>query len=171
MGKKRREAWGRIGLSKEEMEERREGREAEEISREWIERLEEKEEEERKKRIEESRYNKHYKEIRTTVKPGYLKGRRKKKQRNTIARYRCGNETRDGRHWEEAEGRRCRICKEKEEDWTHILKECEATKEEIELRELMDENGGGYEKMKRINRQREESRMANKEVEGERGQG
>lgn len=56
-----------------------------------------------------------------------------------IARYRCGNETRGERHWEKEEEKRCRICKEKVEDWSHILKECEATKEVIEFRDLMDE--------------------------------
>ena len=64
--------------------------------------------------------------------------------------FRCGNEARAGRYWEKEEERRCRICGERKEDWMHVLRECEATRGEIEIRELMDEKGGGYEIMKRI---------------------
>ena len=51
----------------------------------------------------------------------------------------------------------------------HILRECEATRGEIEIRELMDEKGGGYEIMKRINGRREEKGVKREEKErGER---
>jgi len=86
-----------------------------------------------------------------------------------IARFRCGNEARIGRYWEKEEERRCRICGEKEEDWTHILKECEATREELEIGELMEENGGGYEIMKRIIGRRED-RGRRREEEKEEGE-
>lgn len=42
--------------------------------------------------------------------PGYLINGKKEKQTSRIARYGVGNEMRGGRHWEEEEGRRCRIC-------------------------------------------------------------
>ena len=155
---KRKEKLDRMGTSKEERERMREEREPEEISKELITRIERIEEEERRKKLAESNYNRRYIEIRTRERPGYLKGKRKKKERNTIARYRCGNEIRAGRHWKAEEEKKCRICNEKEEDWVHIIKECEETKEEIEFRDLMDENGGGYEVMKKIEKKREERR-------------
>jgi len=145
----------RAGISKEERERVREEKGGEEVGRELMERIERREREERWKKINKSKSNEIYKEICTKERPGYLRGRRKKKERNIIARFRCGNEARVGRYWEEEEERKCRICGEKEEDWTHILRECEATREELEIRELMKENGGGYEIMKRINGRRE----------------
>ena len=63
-----------------------------------IERVERKEREEREKKINESKNNEIYKEIRTEERPVYLRGRRKKKERDTIARFRCGNEARAGRY-------------------------------------------------------------------------
>lgn len=168
--KKRRERLERSGISKEERERMREEKGGEEVGRELIERIERREKEERWKKINESKSNEIYKEIFTEERPRYLKGRRKKKERNIIARFRCGNEARIGRYWESEEGRRCRICGEKEEDWMHILRECEETREEVEIRELMEENGRGYEIMKRINKKREE-REGKKEEKEEEGEG
>ena len=137
-----------------------------------MERLERIEREKRWKKIEESNYNETYKEIRTEERPGYLKGRRKKKERNTIARYRCGNEIRGGRHWEKKEERNCRICKKREEDWTHILRECEDTREDVGIKELMDGDGKGYEIMKKIEKKKrgeKEDGGGNREKDGEGG--
>lgn len=158
MGKKRGEIIEKTEISKEEREGMRENMEANEITKRMMERLERKEKEKRGKSINESKYNEHYKNIRTEEKPGYLRGRRKKKERNLIARYRCGNETRGSKHWSEEEERKCRVCKEKIEDWRHILTECVETKEEIEIEKLLGENGEGYEIMKRIDKIREERR-------------
>lgn len=46
-------------------------------------------------------------------------------------------------HWNEEEERKCRVCKEKTEDWRHVLMECEETKEEIEIEKILGENGEG----------------------------
>lgn len=106
-----------------------------------------------------------YKNIRTEERPGYLRGRRKKKKRNRIARYRCRNEMRGSRYWSEEEERKCRICKKGIEDWNHILRECEKTKEKMEIEALLEENGGGYEVIRKIEGIREKRR---EEEEGER---
>ena len=45
----------------------------------------------------------------------------------------------------------------------HVLKECEETKSEISVEELLRENGGGWERMKEIGRAREERRRKNEE--------
>ena len=127
-----------------------------------LNKLEEERKEKRKECIRETRYNKEYIKIRTEERPGYLKGRRKKKERNRMARYRCGNEIRGSRHWKEEEERKCRICKKGIEDWNHILKECEETKEEIDIKTLLEENGGGYKVIKKIERVSEEKRKLEK---------
>lgn len=52
-----------------------------------------KEKEVKRSKIEESTYNKIYKDIRSEdILEYYFKGKKKKKERILIARYRCGNE-------------------------------------------------------------------------------
>ena len=137
--------------------------EAEKIVQKIMEDERRREGEERKKRIEESKYNIHYKDIRTEKLQEYLRGRRRKKERNGIARYRCGNETKGSQYWRGEEERKCRICGKAEENLMHVLKECEETKSEISVEELLRENGGGWERMKEIGRAREERRRKNEE--------
>lgn len=96
--KKRREVIEKIGWSEKVKEMKRESMRPEEITEEIMDKLEEERKTKRRKHIEESRYNKEYKDIRTEERPGYLKGRRKKIERNRIVRYRCGNEMRGSRH-------------------------------------------------------------------------
>lgn len=57
-----------------------------------MERIDKKEKEKRRIKIEKSKYNKIYKNIMTEELPAYLRGRRGKKDRSLIARFRCGNE-------------------------------------------------------------------------------
>lgn len=45
--------------------------------------------------------------------PGYLWGR-KKKDRNLIARYKCGNKIRESQHWKEEAERKSRTCRSEE---------------------------------------------------------
>lgn len=97
-------------INKEELREKRENVEAKEIVQEIMERIGKKEKEERRRKIEESKYNEIYKNIRTEELPAYLRGRRGKKNRGLIARFRCGNEMRGNQHWKEEEERKCRIC-------------------------------------------------------------
>jgi len=52
----------------------------------------------------------------------YLEGKRKRKNRNLIARYRCGSETKRSQYWKEVEDRSSRICLIEKESILHILK-------------------------------------------------
>jgi hypothetical protein len=83
---------------------------------------------ERRTRIRESRYNGKYEKIITEELPKYL-GRESRKERVIIARFRCGNEERENKYWNEDRIRVCRMCGEKKETIEHMLNEC------VELRE------------------------------------
>lgn len=67
-----------------------------EIVQKIIERIKAKEKEERRKRIENSKYNEVYKYIITEKKPEYLRGKKKKRDKNLIAKYRHGNKKKGG---------------------------------------------------------------------------
>jgi len=41
-----------------------------------------------------------------------------------VARFRLGNEMREGKYWEDEEKRRCRICEWEEETWEHVVEVC-----------------------------------------------
>lgn len=111
---------------------------------------------ERRNKIEKSNYNGIYKEI-ILEGPGYLQGKKKRKDRMTIARYRCGNEMRE----DSIVGKKMKECAEyieKEESITHVIRKCEEMKNEITLKEFLSGDGKGWEVMKRIDRIREEKR-------------
>lgn len=57
----------------------------------------------RRIKIDSSTYNGIYKTIKTEEVLEYLKERRGKKERSTIARFRCENEARGSQEWEEEE--------------------------------------------------------------------
>ncbi|XP_011881792.1 PREDICTED: golgin subfamily A member 6-like protein 1 [Vollenhovia emeryi] len=110
-------------------------------------------------KIRESRYNKWYKEIRTEGTPRYLKERGKEKRIRAIARFRLGNEMREGRYWESEEERKCRMCGGEVESWEHVLERCEnegSRWERGKVLELLHEKGGGYEWMKELMEKRKE---------------
>ncbi|XP_066590796.1 golgin subfamily A member 6-like protein 25 [Prorops nasuta] len=96
----------------EERGKRRGGKEwgsKEERMKMWedLEREEKKrEEKERRERIGRSRYNRWYKEIMEEERPGYMKGERKEGEWKRLARYRMGNEMREGAYWRKEEERR-----------------------------------------------------------------
>lgn len=54
-----------------------------------------------------------------------MKGKKSKKDRSRIARYRCDSELRRGHYWKEKTEREYRICGKVEESLKHVLKECE----------------------------------------------
>lgn len=54
--------------------------------------------------------------------------------------------------------RECRICGRGKESLKHVLKECEATKNEISMEEFLSEEGNGLNIMKKIDQIREEKR-------------
>jgi hypothetical protein len=88
--------------------------------------------------------------------PEYL-GREGAKERQMMARFRCGNEERENRYWTEGEERRCRMCYEERErqlsgmderkEWGEILNEdgleIEWMKEICERRGRMEKERGG----------------------------
>lgn len=88
----------KAGLGKEEVTRRGE-EEGRKLVKEIVNGVERKEKEERRAKIENSRYNELYKKIQTDGMPEYLKGRRGKKERSMIARFRCGNEARGNHIW------------------------------------------------------------------------
>lgn len=139
--RKRREMIEKSGRRKEQLRNEREAgnRRMDEYI---LERIYREEKEERHKKIDEFRYNNNYKKIITEEIPKYLEGKKKRKDRGIIARYRCGNETRGSQYWREEDDRRCRICKRAEESMSHILRECEETKSEITI-EFIGEEGKG----------------------------
>lgn len=109
-----------------------------------MEEIKEKEKEDKRKEIEESKYNKVYKYIVTEEKPEYLRGKKEKKDRNIIPRYRYGNKIKGGigvecsigvecQYWREESKRRCRICGIREESMIHVLRECREIKEELTI--------------------------------------
>lgn len=106
----------------------------EEIAQKITERIEEQGKEERKRKTEESRYNDTYKKIRTEEMPKYLKSKKGKKDSSRIGRYRCGSEMRGGHNWKEETEGECRICGKGQESLKHVLKECEATKDKITMK-------------------------------------
>lgn len=72
-------------INKEELEKKREKEEMRKI----IELLEKKERKEKEKKIKELKYNEWFKKTMTEKVPESLRGRRNKKERNMIVRFRC----------------------------------------------------------------------------------
>lgn len=84
-------------------------------------------------RIKKSRYAKEMKNIiiKETGRE-YLrkKNRMRKDELSVIARYRMGNENKACKYWIKKEDRKCRLCREKEEIYKHMFKECRKSKTE-----------------------------------------
>jgi len=88
-----------------------------------------------------------------------LEGRKRMKDRSIIARYRCGNETRGSQYWRQEEDRRCRIeirVRLQRRVRVKVLTECEQTKNGMQMREFLREEGKGLEIMKMIEKARKE---------------
>jgi len=152
--RRRRKALERAGISKEQIRNERVAGNQEMLET-ILESIERREKKERRQKVNESRYNSYYKMITTEKILKYLEGRKTKKDRCLVARYKCGNEIRGSQHWREKEKRKCRICGETEENLVHVLKECEITKNEIPIEKFIGEEGKGLELMKRIERAKE----------------
>lgn len=152
------------GLEKRDIKRVREAGD-EELIKIIVERNENREREERRKKIAESRYNRTYKDILTRNLPKYLSERRKRKGRSLIARYRCGNECRGNQHWKDDGDKVCRLCEEEVESLEHMIRRCKVTRNDMQIGELLNEDGRGLETMKRI----EVARSKRKEREEEEG--
>ncbi|XP_067217103.1 LINE-1 retrotransposable element ORF2 protein [Linepithema humile] len=114
-------------ISIEEVEKKKEKGEAryEELER----RDKEKQRKERREKISESRFSRWYKEVKGEGIPDYLKKGWGESRWKRVARFRLGNEVREGRYWEEEEKRRCRLCGGERETWEHVWEECREWKE------------------------------------------
>ncbi|KAH0810075.1 hypothetical protein GEV33_012716 [Tenebrio molitor] len=146
---KEREAYfERNGYAGAEIERMREGGRA--MTYELVQRDRDVQVQERRTRIRESRYNEKYEKIITEELPKYL-GRESRKERVIIARFRCGNEERENKYWNEDRIRVCRMCGEKKETIEHMLNECVELREREESREeMLNEDGRGIEWMKKF---------------------
>ena len=122
-------------------------------------RLRERGRRERKEKIEMSRYSTTYKEIVTEELPRYLRGTGKKRDRNLVAKFRCGKESKGGQYWREREDRVCRICEREEETIEHLIRGCEEEGEGGGVKDLLADAGEDLEEMKRIIKERERRRV------------
>lgn len=165
--KRRREVLEKLEVNREDIQKKREEGETKEAIKQMMEDIKRKEKETTSGKINESKYNKIFKDIWLEEKPGYLKGKKKKKERSLIARYRCGNEIKGGHYWEDEEERKCRICKQEEETLEHVLKKCEYTKGDMEIEDFLNGDGRGVEIMKIIKNRRMERRKEEDEREEE----
>ena len=97
------------------------GREKGEIrGEEIVERERKLQEEERWRRIGETKYNKWYGRVKGPGVPGYLKKGWGESRWQRVARFRLGNEMREGRYWEAEKKRVCRVCGWEEESSEHV---------------------------------------------------
>lgn len=83
-------------INKEEIRKKKEERKITEVVRQIMRDVSTKEKEVKRSKIEESTYNQIYKDIRSEDISEYFNGKKKKKERILIARYRCGNEMKGG---------------------------------------------------------------------------
>lgn len=104
-----------------------------------IERIENKEKKTKRIKIDSSKYNEIYKRIKTKEVPEYLNEKRRKKEQNTIARFRCGNEARGSQEWREEKKRKCRICGRERKSLEHIIKKCEERKSLVHIIQKCEE--------------------------------
>ena len=63
-----------------------------------------------------------------------------------LARYRLGNEVKEGRYWITREERKCRLCQEEEETWEHVWEVCRRSGEEkgrwqVNVRRILGDEG------------------------------
>ncbi|XP_066590571.1 trichohyalin-like [Prorops nasuta] len=143
---------GGVGWEKKEERER--------IWKEIEEGEKEREMKERRGRIEVSRYNRWYKMIREEGEPKYLAGGRKEGEWRRVARFRMGNEMREGNYWRREEERKCRVCGWETEGWEHVMDRCGGYGErdrgiEERVKEVLEGDGRGIGWMKELERRRD----------------
>ncbi|KYN14427.1 hypothetical protein ALC57_13379, partial [Trachymyrmex cornetzi] len=114
---------------------------------------------ERWEKIRVSRYNRWYGWIKGEGLPKYLSKGWGEGRRRMVARFRLGNEVKEGRYWEEEE-RKYRLCRSEWETWEHIWEGCRAWE--------MGEGGSWQEVVGRILGEEGEEEGWMREVEEER---
>jgi len=73
----------------------------------------------------EGKFCKWYKEVKGGgIIPGIFEDGLGEGRWKRIARWKMGNEVREGRYWEEPEKRICRLCGGEEESWVHVWVRC-----------------------------------------------
>lgn len=135
-------------MEKEEIK-REKGERNQEIVKTILEKIQRKEKEEKQKMNQNTTVRK----VTTENFPKYLYGKTKGKDRCLIARQKCGNELKGNQHWREIEDKTCRICKNGEESLMHVLRECQATRSNIQIQFLRNERKG-LNVMRRIEQER-----------------
>ena len=90
----------------------------------WRERYAEKKRNEDWASTIESKSAKEYKKWSMEKRPKYLEIKGRKNTVKMIARFRCCNEWKGERYWEEENKKECRVCGEERETWQHIKDWC-----------------------------------------------
>lgn len=80
-------------------------------------------------KVNESRYNKRYKDIACNKLPDYLKNKNGGKNMAILARVRCGNFENANKYWLSDSERLCSLCGLDYGTFDHYLEECEKTVE------------------------------------------
>lgn len=122
-------------------------------------------EQERGEKVRNTRSCKEYQRVEGI--PGYVRENRRKKDGKkiqTIARWRCGNETKGNWYCLKEQERRCRLCGREGEDMRH-LKKCECLTGERRV-DVLNGDGRGYEWMLKIEKMRSEKEKERKGEEG-----
>lgn len=81
-----------------------------------------------------------------------------------IARFRCCNEWRGERYWEEEGKLLCRICNEKKETWFHIKEEC-STRTSLTEEEIISGKKEGIDWMRKVDKQRKDAKKVRRTTE------
>lgn len=81
----------------------------------------------------------------------------KKKWKERIARFRCGNKARKNQHWKNERNWKCRLCRRDIENKQHILKVCIKTKEKMTAKEFLKKDENEREIMRKIEKIRKAS--------------
>lgn len=141
----------------------------------FLEREKKRQREERWGLIEKSRYNRWYKEVKGVGVPGYLKKGWREGRWQRMARFRLGNEMREGRYWEREEGKLCRLCGMAAESWEHVWEDCgewgaEGVWQEMVGR-VLGEDGEGEEWLLKLEELRGGGGTEGKQAVGEEGEG
>ena len=72
------------------------------------------------------------------------------KDKRILASFSCGNETKAKEYWKGEREKRCRLCKRKEEDQTHVIEECEIMGGPQDTEIILNETGEGLTELKAI---------------------
>ncbi|KYN50622.1 hypothetical protein ALC57_15112 [Trachymyrmex cornetzi] len=115
---------------------------------------------ERWESIRGTRYNKWYGWIKGEGVPEYLKKGWGEGRWRRMARFRLGNEVREGRYWKGEEERCCRLCGNEEETWEHVWDGCRTWRTgtgggwQEEVVRILGEEGEGEEWMREVEEER-----------------